>query len=136
MIAIQSWARISGNVTAVIMTAVLLMPHATNATEGETTLGRWCDRMIPGTPKYNRTMAIVITNDGKIVLKSRFGDGSSSANELEESSGGIYLQIGSRFGDKYRVVPSTGELQLLDNDGLIRVAFRLENAPQRNECSR
>ena len=99
------------------------------------TIGRWCDRMIPNQPKYNRTMAIVITNDGKTMLKSKFSDGSSSTNELREAAGNIYEKIGSGSGDKYRIVPSTGALQLLDEDGLIRVASRLENTPQRNECS-
>ena len=51
------------------------------------TIGRWCDRMILNQPKYNRTMAIVITNDGKTMLKSKFSDGSSSTNELRGSSG-------------------------------------------------
>ena len=102
---------------------------------GETTIGRWCDRMLPNMPKYNRTMAIVITDGGKVVLKWSAGDGSSSTNDLREASGGIYEKIGSSTGDKYRIVSSTGNLQLLDNDGLIRVAARLENTPRSNECA-
>ena len=92
--------------------------------------------MIPSNPQYNRTMTIVITNDGKVVLQSAFNDGSSSVNELRETPSGIYEKIGSSWGDKYRVVPSSGDLQLLDDDGLVRVARRLENTPQRNECIR
>jgi hypothetical protein len=81
-------------------------------------------------------MAIVVANDGKVVLKSKFGDGSSKTSELREVAGGIYEQIGSAFGDKYRIIPSSGNLQLLDKDGLVRVATRLENVPQIGECSK
>ena len=91
--------------------------------------------MIPGAPRYNRTMAIVIAEEGKVVLKSQFGDGSSSTNELREAAGGIYEKIGSPNGDKYRIIPGTGNLQLLDDDGLVRVAARLENTPSSRECS-
>ena len=91
--------------------------------------------MIPNLPEYNRTITIVIADDGKILLTSNFKDGSSSVNELREALGGIYEVIGSSSGDKYRFVASTGDLQLLDDDGLIRVASRLKNAPQSNECS-
>ena len=90
--------------------------------------------MIPNLPEYNTVMVIVITGDGKVVLKSKFSDGSSSITELREIMGNIYEQIGSDHGDKYRIVPSSGDLQLLDDDGLIRVARRLENTPQSKEC--
>ena len=80
-------------------------------------------------------MAIVIANDGKVVLESKFNDGSSSIKELRETAGSIYKKFGSISGDKYRIVPSTGNLQLLDKDGLIRVATLLENTPKRNECA-
>ena len=118
-----------------ILVAGVSLPLVTDAAESETTIGRWCDRMLPNLSKYNGTMAIVIANDGKVVLKSKFNDGSSSINELRETAGSIYEKIGSGSGDKYRIVPSTGNLQLLDKDGLIRIATRLENTPQRNECS-
>ena len=119
----------------IILAGGFLAAFAMHTARGEMTIGRWCDRMIPSQPKYNQTMAIVITNDGKVMLKSKFNDGSSSINELREAAGNIYEEIGSGYGDKYRIVPSTGDLQLLDEDGLIRVAPRLENTPQSKECS-
>ncbi len=85
-------------------------------------------------PQYNGIMEIVITDDGAIELRTRYGDGSSAVSELNEQSGGIYAAIGSSSGDKYRIVSADGNLQLLDNDGLIRVATRLENTPQPGEC--
>ena len=126
--------RLLSGMTATRVTAVLVLALATDAVASETTIGRWCDQMIPNNPQYNRTMAIVVTNDEKVVLQSAFNDGSSSVNELREASSGIYSKVGSSSGDKYRVVPSSGDLQLLDDDGLVRVARRLENTPQRNEC--
>lgn len=122
--------------TATITTVALLWVSAIRVAAGETTVGRWCDRMIPNMPKHNYIMAIVIGDEGKVVLKRQFRSGSSSTHELREVAGNIYEMPGSRYGDKFRIVPSTGNLQLLDNDGLIRIASRLQNTPQRGECFR
>ena len=120
----------------VIFAAVLVWAFATEVAGSEITIGRWCDRMIPNVPKYDSILAIVITSNGEVVLKENYGDGSSGTYELRESGGNIYEKVGSNFGDMYRIVPSTGNLQLLDEEGLIRVARRLENTPQSGECSR
>ena len=120
----------------VIIAVVLVWAFAAEVAGGEITIGRWCDRMMPNIPKYDSILSIFITSDGKVILKAEYGDGSSGMYELRERVGNIYEKIGSSFGDKYRIVPSTGNLQLLDDDGLIRVATRLENSPQGNECSR
>ena len=119
------------SLSAVAAAFVLTLSGAVHA---ETTIGRWCDKMLPTMPQYNGIMQIVITDDGSIELRTRYGDGSSAVSVLNEQSGGIYAAVGSGSGDKYRVVPSDGNLQLLDNDGLIRVATRLENTPQSGEC--
>ena len=120
--------------TAVVIAVAFMLAFAISGMADELIIGRWCDRMIPNMPKYNRTMAIVVADD-RVLLKSEFGDGSSSVNELREAGGGVYEKTGSATGDKYRIVSNTGELQLLDQDGLIRIAARLENTPQRGECS-
>ena len=85
-------------------------------------------------PQYNAIQEIVIANDGKVLLRIAFGDGSSAERELRERAGNIFEQIGSAHGDKYRIVPSTGDLHLLDYDGWIRVATRLANTQQDDEC--
>ena len=85
-------------------------------------------------PHKNATMAIVVTDGGTVVLRRAFADGSSLQQKLRERPGGIYEQVGSAWGDKYRIVAGTGNLQLIDDDGLIRVATRLENTPQPGEC--
>ncbi len=116
-----------------LLTALLIGAFV-NIAHAETTVGRWCDKQIPTMPKYNGIMAIVITDDGAVELRMRWGDGSSLVTKLSEQGGGIYAAVGSSSGDKYRVVPADGNLQLLDNDGLIRVAIRLENTPQPGDC--
>ena len=120
--------------TAMAITVAFVLAFAVGGVADESIIGRWCDRMIPNMPKYNRTMAIVVADEGRVLLRSEFGDGSSSVNELREARGGVYEKIGSATGDKYRIVSNTGDLQLLDQDGLIRIAARLENTPQGNEC--
>lgn len=102
----------------------------------DTVLGRWCDRMVPSIDKLNAELKIVVTDSGETQLHSKFGDGSSGVSKLREKGAGIFEQVGSSSGDKYRVVPTTGELQLLDNDGYIRSAKRLENSPQKGDCLR
>ena len=99
----------------------------------ETVLGRWCDKSLPSLPQHNSVMTIVITDEGKVMLRERFADGSALEEELREAAGGIYEMAGT--DDKFRIVPSTGNLQLIDNDGLIRTAIRLENTPRSGECS-
>lgn len=219
-----------------VISGIAMLFLTTDAAGNGTIIGRWCDRALPNLPEYNRTMTIIVENEGRskqcpgesrleealaeiaslkdqlaivkrrlteanetlrlrhgvlangaantpnvvdkslyeaaetrvmqlaventrlrdqlakhgavdrakstnralisggIALRSNFNDGSSSLHVLRELRGNVYAKIGSRTGDKYRIVPSTGDLQLLDNDGLIRVASRLENFPQANEC--
>jgi hypothetical protein len=111
-----------------------LDPGLSDAVHAETTIGRWCDKMLPTMPQYNGIMEIVITDDGALELRTRYGDGSNGVTKLDEQSGGIYAAVGSSSGDKYRIVTADGNLQLLDNDGLFRIATRLENTPQSGEC--
>ena len=117
-----------------LLLTVFLVGVFMGTAHAETTVGRWCDKQIPTMPKYNGILAIVITDDGSVELRTRWGDGSSLITELSEQSGGIYAAVGSSSGDRYRVVPTDGNLQLLDNDGFIRVAIRVENTPQPGDC--
>jgi hypothetical protein len=100
------------------------------ALASEVTIGRWCDQMALG----KREMAIRVTDQGQAVAFSRFYGGSTLSAPLAENAGNIFAVIDSPSGDQYRVVPATGDLQLIDNDGLIRTATRLENEPQPGEC--
>ena len=113
----------------IVMAGIL----GTGPTRAETVIGRWCDVW---TPSMKNVLAIVITNDGNAVLRINLFDGTSDEYQLNETSEGFYVEVDSGHGDKYRIVPSTGELQLLDNDGLIRVANRLENTVQPSECGK
>ena len=73
-------------------------------------------------------------DNGTVELLSEYYDGSKGLKKLEERGGNIFYVPGDRFGQRYRLVTRTGNLQLIDNDGLIRTAKRLGNSPQPNEC--
>lgn len=104
------------------------------ASETVTVIGRWCDRMLPGSPRYNGVISIAIGSDASPRLRIEYPDGSVLNRQLLEAAGRVYFAENSEAGDHYRIVPSTGNLQLLDGDGLIREASRLENTPQSGEC--
>ena len=108
----------------------LLTPKPSHS---ETIIGRWCDRMVPGMRRFYRIMTIVKTDSGQIVLKSRFGDGSSSTNRLQRVGSGSYAKADSGFGDRYRT-SANGDLNLYDNEGFIRTATRLDDTPKSGEC--
>lgn len=108
--------------------AVYVPAHA------DTLVGRWCDTMIPGQPKFIQLIVIAVTDKGTTEMRSKFGDGSSGTFRLKEKSGNIFEMVGSGSGDKFRVVPGNGDLQLLDNEGLIRTARRLEAKPRVGDC--
>ncbi len=110
---------------------ILLLSSFANA---ETAVGRWCDRAVPSMPQFNRVMTIVLTQDGHVELRSEFIDGSSSVLELQELSGNMYALANSQSGERYRTISDDGSLQLLDADGLVRTALRLEDSPQTGEC--
>ena len=117
-----------------MLCAVTIGLVAAPAVFAEKTIGRWCDRMIPNMPKYNHIMTIVETDDGKCVLRSKFGDGSSSTSQLIRQDERTFAQVDSASGDKYRIEATTRKLELLDRDGLIRVATPLGNTPRSGEC--
>ncbi len=118
------------NVTVVVLAALIAAP----AMPAEITIGRWCDRMLPNMPQYNRTIEIVIFERHSPIARNSFADGSTYEQMLEELGGDLYAVSDSPSRDKYRVVASSGDLQLLDEDGIIRSARRLENTPLDGEC--
>ncbi|MGO7306905.1 hypothetical protein ACCS91_23740 [Rhizobium ruizarguesonis] len=117
---------------ATVLVAAALI--ATPAMPSEITLGRWCDRMLPNLPRYNRTIEIVISEAHTPIARNSFADGSTNEQILEELGGDLYAVSESPSGDRYRVVASSGDLQLLDGDGIIRTAGRLENTLRDGEC--
>lgn len=120
-----------------IVPALVLVPAiAASGAVAETTIGRWCDRMIPSMPKYNRILEVVVTNSGGVEVRSNLNDGSPLTNDLREVAGNMYEVVGSTSGEKYRILSNDGNLQLIDEDGIIRVASRLENKRQSGECAK
>ena len=106
----------------------------TTTASAEITVGRWCDQLLPNNPKFKAELSIVVEDNGDVVLRSKHADGSSGSDPLDELGNDIYANADSPHGEKYRIVPKTGELQLIDNDGLIRTANRLENDAVSGDC--
>ncbi len=95
-------------------------------------LGRWCDLMVPGNKRFRREITIVATGNGLVAL-TRLFDGSRQTLRLHES-GSFMMVVNSGSGDAFRISGGTGNLQLLDRDGFIRSARRLENSPRPGDC--
>ncbi len=104
-----------------------------NTAHAETIVGRWCDIMVPGKAEYYAIKEIVITDDGNIELRSQYGDGSKGIERLVKQDSRHYLTL-NRHGEKYRIIPDSGNLELAGPDGPFRVATRLANTPQDGEC--
>ena len=105
----------------------------TNPAYAETTIGRWCDITVPGNTDYNSIKEIVSKDDGTFELRIRYGDGSESANILFRKSRWHYDTMNTH-GEEYRIIQSTGELELLDADGPFRTASPLGTTPVVGEC--
>ena len=101
-----------------LLGVLVLLASAIPAGAGEI-IGQWCDRM--GMTTSNRTMTIAV-EDGRVVLRSQFSDGSIGISALRDVGGGVYMKVESQYGDRYRIAGST--VELLDDEGLIRIARR------------
>ena len=100
----------------------------------ETVLGRWCDHRVPSMPRYNGIIELVSTDAGVLQAYSRFADGSELTEQIRKKSKTTYEVIESATQDQYRVVPGTGDLQLIDQDGIIRTAKRLRSSHEAASC--
>lgn len=109
------------------------MPTTLNA-EKQHIFGRWCDSILPNTNKMNRIITISLSKKGIPEAVVKYFDGSVGNEELTDLGNGMFGIKGSPSGDKYRIVPNNGELQMLDNDGFIRTARRLETSPHLGDC--
>ncbi|MEQ8354637.1 MAG: hypothetical protein RH942_03795 [Kiloniellaceae bacterium] len=110
-----------------------LVPEGAQA---DTVLSRWCWQMLPSGKEMNAVLKIVVTNSGAVELHSDFFDGGSLVSELREAEGGVFENVDSPSGDKYRIVRNTGNLQLIDDQGLIDTAQRLDNNAGNDDCLR
>ncbi len=123
------WDRLPTAFVAAIVSVVALPASA-----ADITLGRWCDKVNAFIPQADRVLTILIKDNGAVVAHSLFRDGSSGERALIEQRGDIFRVEDSPNGDSYRIVASTGDLQIFDRDGLIRSATRLENIVQQGDC--
>ncbi len=104
--------------------------YPANATE-QIIVGRWCHTM--GT-FYTQEIKVSIEGNGEVIMRSRFNDGSSMERKLIELPNSIYKLAEQESDVSFRIVKATGELQLLDSDGLIGTAKRLENIEKPKDC--
>ncbi len=98
---------------------------------GATTVGRWCDEWFPG---FISEITIQSFSDGRIEALLEFSDGSTEVRNLIESANLVYLVEDSEHGDRYRILPTTGELEVYDNEGLISTARPLSADPTAGDC--
>lgn len=114
-----------------LITTIFIVSYSTVFAEEELIIGRWCRNV---GMNFVEEMKIAVGTSGQPVLISRYNDGSELRQNLVELSGMIYKITSSSFNDTLRIVEATGNLQLLDNDGLIGLAQRLGNVEKQGDC--
>lgn len=102
----------------------------------ETIIGRWCDRVEPTRPQYNRVLTIVITDGSKAELRYRGVDGSLSVEEIQEIYPSIYWLKNPELSERYRIGTIHSNLLLFNQHGPIRTALRPENSARPRERGR
>lgn len=113
------------------LAAAMLWPVPA-AAQPEIVIGRWCDRPIPNMRIADSVITIVVRGKAA-TIKREFADRKSkpSTERATERGGDVYM---SPAGDGYRIVSSSGDLQLFDGNGITRTARRLENTPSPDDC--
>ena len=104
-------------IVAPILTISLLISSQISAADSASEVGRWCD--VVGTA-WKHEIAIRKTSSGAIA------DWVNSKPAYEQNltiKNNVYYVEGSSFGDAYKILAS-GDLQILDKDGPIRVAAK------------
>jgi hypothetical protein len=123
-----------GSIAAILENPNANGKHAESGKSGVTTVGRWCDRMIPAWPNYNYIFTITVTGSDIVKMHSKYNDGSSRTTILDEVSSGFFRDRSSDSGDSYQIVRRSGDIKLIDEDGFIRLAKRLKKTPTHYEC--
>lgn len=118
-----------------------LRPNAQNSEElvgepraaSKNLIGRWCDKMAPKLPKL--WIILEFEKQGDATIKRIIDrDGETFESELLAVGEKDFQVPESSSGDRYQIVPSDGSLQILDNEGLIRTARKLELTSSPNAC--
>lgn len=112
--------------------AFVLFGLAPTLAQPDIVIGRWCDRPIPNMRVADSVITIVVRGKAA-TIKREFSDRKSkpSTKRVAERGGEVYM---TPSGDGYRIVSSSGDLQLFDGNGIIRTARRLENTPSPGDC--
>lgn len=96
-----------------------------------TTLGRWCDEWFEG---FRSIIIIEEHGDGRFQALLTFPDGDTEEKELVESANLVFLVEDSEHGDRYRIVPTTGALEVLNIDGLVSTARPMSPGAEDDDC--
>lgn len=95
-------------------------------------IGRWCDKLVPTMPATWSIYTIRRHPGGNVDLHLSAGDGSEGTFELVEEGIGNFRRADNT--DRFRIIESSGDLEVSDANGFIGGARRLENRPQSGEC--
>ena len=101
---------------------------------GDTLIGRWCWRDVPGHPEHNVIISLKRNDTGAVELQHFYRGKLEEPVVIDEVSSGTFLHGNRDVGDYMRIV-SSGQLHLLDNMGLIAAASRLGDVATAGECS-
>ena len=91
--------------------------------------------MLPGDPDVDRIVTIAADGGGQVVATVRYHRSPEATRVLSRAPSGVCRNVDSTFGDRYRIVPHAGDLQLRDNARPMRPATRLDDTLARGECA-
>ena len=111
------------------MLLLALAGLASSAQAGEL-VGQWCDRPLENMAIMDSVISIEI-RDGGPMLVDRFR-GSAREAALRREGEGVFVE--QETPDGYRIVGK--DLELFDDMGVIRTAFRMDDDAPAEECWR
>ena len=111
--------------------AIASLCFAAGCSATPTTLGRWCDEWFPG---FRAEITIQSFDDGRLQALLTFSDGGTEVQNLVESANLVFFVEDSEYSDRYRILPTTGELEVIDVEGIISIARPMSSNPRADDC--
>ena len=99
----------------------------------QTLVGQWCDRPVESIPGTFAIYEITLDERAVPFVHITFADGSSLQEELVVAVNNTFDKT-SPDGDYFHINPETGQLDLMDEFGLIRSAKPIESKTQFSKC--
>ncbi|MCK5040987.1 MAG: hypothetical protein KAR62_01775 [Sphingomonadales bacterium] len=107
-------------ITVITVITVITLASISTHASASTVLGNWCWTMIPNDETTNIDFSIIVNEQNKTYLL--IGKEDTEGALLRSIGRGIYEKVGDILEEKFRIVPNTGSLELIDNYGLIGTA--------------